>query len=120
MNLDTAIKCGLEDELDHEYEKLLKRVSVIASPLADCRLTKRIGKFLKKCTPKISVGRDVKTVYRGSKAVTRCMKKNLKGVVILGGDTFPIDLISHIPVCCEDRQVPYCYVPSGIVNRWLT
>jgi H/ACA ribonucleoprotein complex subunit 2 len=24
----------------------------------------------------------------------------------------PIDVISHIPVLCEDSQVPYCYVGS--------
>ena len=28
------------------------------------------------------------------------------------GDVSPIDVISHIPVFCEEKKVPYCYVPS--------
>lgn len=32
--------------------------------------------------------------------------------MILAGDVSPIDVISHIPVLCEENQIPYCYVPS--------
>ncbi len=28
------------------------------------------------------------------------------------GDVSPVDVISHIPVYCEEKHVPYCYVPS--------
>ena len=28
------------------------------------------------------------------------------------GDVSPIDVISHIPVFCENKKIPYCYVPS--------
>ena len=28
------------------------------------------------------------------------------------GDVSPIDVISHIPVFYEEKEVPYCYVPS--------
>jgi H/ACA ribonucleoprotein complex subunit 2 len=33
-------------------------------------------------------------------------------IVIIAGDISPIDVISHIPVLCEDNNVPYVYVPS--------
>jgi len=33
-------------------------------------------------------------------------------LVILAGDTNPIDVISHMPVVCEDKSIPYCYTPS--------
>lgn len=34
------------------------------------------------------------------------------GVVILAADISPMDVISHIPVLCEDHNVPYIYVSS--------
>ena len=34
---------------------------------------------------------------------------------MLAGDVSPIDVISHLPVLCEDNKVPYCYVPSRMV-----
>lgn len=34
------------------------------------------------------------------------------GVVILAADISPMDVISHIPVLCEDHNVPYIFVTS--------
>lgn len=33
-------------------------------------------------------------------------------VVVLAGNISPIDVISHLPVLCEDADLPYIYVPS--------
>jgi H/ACA ribonucleoprotein complex subunit 2 len=32
--------------------------------------------------------------------------------VVLAGDISPIDVISHIPVMCEDAALPYVFVTS--------
>lgn len=40
------------------------------------------------------------------------LRKGAKGVVIIAGDISPIDVISHLPILCEDADVPYVYVPS--------
>lgn len=31
---------------------------------------------------------------------------------MLAGDISPVDVISHLPVLCEDQGVPYVFVPS--------
>jgi H/ACA ribonucleoprotein complex subunit 2 len=31
---------------------------------------------------------------------------------VLAGDISPIDVISHIPVLCEDAAIPYVYITS--------
>jgi H/ACA ribonucleoprotein complex subunit 2 len=36
---------------------------------------------------------------------------------VLAGDISPIDVITHIPIVCEDNKVPYIYVPSKEVRR---
>jgi len=35
-----------------------------------------------------------------------------KGVVVIAADTYPWDIISHMPVLCEEANVPYIYVRS--------
>lgn len=32
--------------------------------------------------------------------------------MVLAGNISPIDVISHLPVLCEDADIPYIYVPS--------
>lgn len=34
------------------------------------------------------------------------------GVVIIAGDISPMDVISHLPVLCEDHNVPFIFVTS--------
>ncbi|KAI9868042.1 MAG: snoRNA-binding protein [Trichoglossum hirsutum] len=58
-----------------------------------------------------------KSLKRGVKEVVKSLRKSptvgaAPGVVILAADISPMDVISHIPVLCEDHNVPYIFVPS--------
>ena len=33
-------------------------------------------------------------------------------VCIIAGDISPIDVICHLPILCEEADIPYIYVPS--------
>ena len=33
-------------------------------------------------------------------------------VVVIAADISPIDVLSHLPILCEDRHIPYIYVKS--------
>lgn len=87
------------------YEELITLVNSIAQPLASKKLTKKLYKVVKKC-------QKAKRLKRGVREVVKALRKDEKGLVILAGDVSPIDVISHIPVFCEDKGVPYCYVPT--------
>lgn len=54
----------------------------------------------------------------GVKACLKYIKntedKNI--VLIISGDIFPMDLVSHLPVFCEDNSVDYIFVPS---KKWI-
>ena len=80
-------------------------VSVIAVPLAKDKLLKKTLKLVKKAS------KDKKT-RRGVKEVQKALNKKQKGICIIAGDISPIDVISHLAGLCEDRDVPYVYVPS--------
>ena len=54
----------------------------------------------------------MKGIRRGVKEVVKALRKNEKGICIIAGDISPIDVISHVPVYCEEKDVVYMYVPS--------
>ena len=35
---------------------------------------------------------------------------------VIAGDISPIDVITHVPVLCEESEIPYVYVPSKEVS----
>ncbi|KAJ2490751.1 snoRNA-binding protein [Coemansia sp. RSA 2050] len=86
-----------------QLEALL--LAPIAHPMADKKLAKKALKTVKKATKHRHVKRGVKEVVKG-------LRKGDKGLVILAGNISPVDVLSHIPVLCEDNQVPYIFVPS--------
>jgi len=87
------------------YDERKKFVSVIAKPLADEKLTKKVLKLAKRAAKR-------RQIKRGVKEVVKALRKGAKGLVVLAGDISPIDVLTHIPVVCEDAGVPYVYVPS--------
>lgn len=92
------------DEVD-SYDVKSQSVCAIASPLAPKKLNKKILKTIKKAS-------KAKHVKRGVKEVVKALRKKEHGLVIIAGDISPIDVISHLPVLCEDNNIPYIYTPS--------
>ena len=53
-----------------------------------------------------------KIVHRGVKETVKAVRKGSKGVVVIAADISPIDVLSHLPILCEEKEVPYIYVKS--------
>jgi H/ACA ribonucleoprotein complex subunit 2 len=83
----------------------IKYVSAIAHPLASKKTTKKLHKLVKKATV-------AKSARRGVKEVAKAIRKGEVGLCVIAGDISPIDVITHLPIMCEDRKIPYIYVPS--------
>ncbi|MBN3317303.1 NHP2 protein, partial [Atractosteus spatula] len=94
---------------ENTYQDLIANINAIAQPLASRKLTKKLYKCVKKASKQ-------KQIRRGVKEVQKFINKGEKGIVVLAGDTLPIDVYCHIPVMCEDRSLPYAYVPSKVVR----
>ena len=80
-------------------------VSPIATPLASDKLAKKLLKLIKK-------GMKDKIVKRGVKETVKAVRKGAKGLVIIAADISPIDVLSHLPILCEEKGIPYMYVKS--------
>ncbi|XP_040200309.1 H/ACA ribonucleoprotein complex subunit 2 [Rana temporaria] len=90
---------------ERSYEEMLTNINPIAQPMAGRKLTKRLYKCIKKAVKQ-------KNIRRGVKEVQKFINKGEKGIVVLAGDTLPIEVYCHVPVMCEDRGIPYTYIPS--------
>ena len=80
-------------------------VSPIADPLASDKMNKKLIKLIKKSM------KD-KLVHRGVKETVKAVRKGTKGLVIIAADISPIDVLSHLPILCEDKNIAYIYVKS--------
>lgn len=87
------------------YEDRVKNVHPSCKPLSSRKQTKKVYKLIKKCTA-------AKKMRRGVREVVKSLRKGVRGVCILAGDVSPLDVISHLPVFCEEKDVPYVFVPS--------
>lgn len=47
-----------------------------------------------------------------SKLATKTLNRNLSEMVIMAADTVPIEILLHLPLLCEDKNVPYVFVRS--------
>ncbi|CAK9795278.1 H/ACA ribonucleoprotein complex subunit 2-like protein [Anthophora plagiata] len=105
MDLNESV-IDTDDESQKSYEGKLKYTNRIAKPMAPRKLIKKICKCIKKAS-------IWKTYLRvGLKDVQKQLRKGEKGLVVFAGDVFPIEIMCHLPIVCEDKNIPYCYVPS--------
>ncbi|TAQ88074.1 hypothetical protein B7494_g3631 [Chlorociboria aeruginascens] len=96
-------------------EEGLKAVGALvpfANPLADEKVTKKLLKSVKKAAKNKTLKRGVKEVVKSLRKSPGGVANTAPGVVILAADISPMDIISHIPVLCEDHNVPYIFVTS--------
>lgn len=98
-------KDKVEDAGEDNYDTRMAAVLPFAKPLAPKKLNKKVLKTVKKAS-------KAKHVKRGVKEVVKSLRKGEKGLVIIAGDISPADVVSHIPVLCEDMAVPYVFIPS--------
>ncbi|GER29588.1 H/ACA ribonucleoprotein complex subunit 2-like protein [Striga asiatica] len=89
---------------EKEKKKLLA-LAPIAKPLAGKKLCKRTLKLVRRAAER-------KCLKRGVKEVVKSIRRGNKGVCVIAGNISPIDVITHVPILCEEANIPYIYVPS--------
>ncbi|KAK3491382.1 putative 13 kd U4/U6.U5 snRNP associate protein [Neurospora crassa] len=52
------------------------------------------------------------SVHRHATNIYDRVSRGTSELVILAADTQPLSIVLHIPLLCEDKNVPYVYVPS--------
>ena len=47
---------------------------------------------------------------KGANETTKALNRGVADLVVLAADTEPLEIILHLPLLCEDKNVPYVYV----------
>ncbi|KAK9359888.1 50S ribosomal protein L30e-like protein [Lipomyces starkeyi] len=78
-----------------------------AFPLADAALTQQILDLVQQAT-------HYHQLKKGANEATKTLNRGISEFIIMAADTEPIEIILHLPLLCEDKNVPYVFVPSKV------
>jgi large subunit ribosomal protein L7Ae len=51
-------------------------------------------------------------VRKGTNETTKAVERGIAKLVIIAEDVDPPEVVMHLPLLCEEKKVPYLYVPS--------
>ncbi|KAF8650510.1 hypothetical protein HU200_063882 [Digitaria exilis] len=92
-------------DTEAENKRAPVALAPIAKPLAGKKLCKRTLKLVRRAS-------EAKCLKRGVKEVVKSIRRGNKGLCVIAGNISPIDVITHVPILCEEANIPYVYVPS--------
>jgi large subunit ribosomal protein L7Ae len=60
----------------------------------------------------VELARDSGKVRRGVNEVTKLVERGGVAIVVMSEDVQPPEILAHMPLLCEEKSIPYAYVPS--------
>lgn len=76
-----------------------------AFPLADATLTNQILDLIQQAS-------HYKQLKKGANEATKTLNRGICEFIVMAADVEPIEIVLHLPLLCEDKNVPYVFVPS--------
>ena len=76
-----------------------------AYPLAEAALTTKILNLVQQAV-------NYKQLRKGANEATKTLNRGQSEFVVLAADAEPLEILLHIPLLCEDKNVPYVFVRS--------
>jgi len=58
------------------------------------------------------IARETGRIKKGTNETTKAVERGLAKLVIIAEDVDPPEIVAHLPLLCEEKKVPYVYVPS--------
>ncbi len=52
------------------------------------------------------------TVRKGTNETTKAVERAQAKLVVIAEDVAPPEVVAHLPLLCEERKIPYVFVPS--------
>jgi U4/U6 small nuclear ribonucleoprotein SNU13 len=56
---------------------------------------------------------NYKQLKKGANEATKTLNRGISEFVVMAADTEPIEILLHLPLLAEDKNVPYVFVSSG-------
>jgi U4/U6 small nuclear ribonucleoprotein SNU13 len=76
-----------------------------AYPLADPALTQKILELVQQAS-------NYKQLRKGANEATKTLNRGISEFIVMAADAEPLEILLHLPLLCEDKNVPYVFVRS--------
>jgi len=83
----------------------MAEISDKAFPLANEKVSKALLDLVQQAS-------NYKQLKKGANEATKTLNRGVAELIIMAGDVNPIEILLHLPLLCEDKNVPYVFVPS--------
>ena len=60
----------------------------------------------------LSIAKETGSIKKGTNETTKAVERGLAKLVLIAEDVDPPEIVAHLPLLCEEKKVPYIYVPS--------
>jgi len=60
----------------------------------------------------VEKARDNGKVSKGANEATKQVERGQAKLVVMAEDVAPEEILAHMPILCEEKKIPYAYVPS--------
>lgn len=57
---------------------------------------------------------NYKQLKKGANEATKTLNRGIAEFIVLAADAEPLEILLHLPLLCEDKNVPYVFVPSKV------
>ncbi|MDI6654929.1 MAG: 50S ribosomal protein L7Ae, partial [Candidatus Hydrothermarchaeota archaeon] len=68
--------------------------------------------IVEKAYEALEVARSTGKLGRGTNEVTKFVERAQAALVLIAEDVEPEEIVAHLPMLCEEKKIPYIYVPS--------
>ena len=55
---------------------------------------------------------NYKQIRKGANEATKTLNRGTAELIVLAADAEPLEILLHLPLLCEDKNVPYIFVKS--------
>ncbi|WP_048151641.1 50S ribosomal protein L7Ae [Palaeococcus ferrophilus] len=60
----------------------------------------------------VELARDTGRIRKGTNETTKAIERGIAKLVVIAEDVDPEEIVAHLPPLCEEKEIPYIYVPS--------
>ena len=62
----------------------------------------------------LQIARDTGKIRKGTNETTKAVERGVAKLVLIAEDVDPPEIVAHLPLLCDERKIPYIYVPSKV------
>ena len=82
-----------------------EEVNPKAYPLAETALSQQLLDLTQQAL-------NYKQLRKGANEATKTLNRGIAELILLAADAEPLEIILHLPLLCEDKNVPYVFIRS--------